>query len=165
MAFSVDTISPAVVDTCGGNVVTLTGTFVQGGTYTVICVAADSPHQPVLSNAYRYKPRTSVVLSADGYPLCYSGQGGMGTSCQSLDGLTLQFASPRVKPGPLSVIVTETATGDNLYAFGVDGLTAKAPFIASMTFTLRSTLPLAYATGPRNINAIAVPDPLAQVDI
>lgn len=165
MAFQVDTLSPARVDTCGGNVVTLTGSFVQGAAYTVICVPADSANLPVLSNAYMRKPRAAQPSDPQGYPLCYSGKAGSGVYCVSQDGLSIQFATPAVRPGPLSVIVTEQATGLNAYAFGIDGLTAMPPFISSMTFTLRTTLPLAYSAGPRNVAAIAAPDPTAQVDI
>ncbi|RYF12553.1 MAG: hypothetical protein EOO40_00990 [Deltaproteobacteria bacterium] len=161
----VDTITPATVDTCGGNVVTLTGVFKQGGAYTVVCLPSDAPNQPSLSNAYRHKARAVQAITPYGFKLCYSGKAGQGVFCRCTDGQTLQFVTPRVKPGPLNVIVTDAATGENAYAYGVDGLTAAAPFLSSMTYTLRSTLPLAYATGPRHVMAIAVPDIFAQVDI
>lgn len=144
MAFSVATISPSVVDTCGGNIVTLTGSFVQGGAYTVSCVNTGS---------------TSAATA------CYSGVAGSGASCVSPDGLTVQFASPMADPGLITVVVTEVSTGTYASVFGVDGLLAMPPFLSSMTYTLRSTLPLSYNTGPRSIPSIPVPSATAAVSV
>jgi hypothetical protein len=156
-SFSVTGFAPEVVDTCGGDRVTVSGCFQPGVAYTVTAVATGTASPP-LTNAMRHHAK-----DANGYPLAYSGAMGQGAYCYSSDGSTISFAAPRVAPGAVDVTITETDTGEN--AFFVGAYSALPPFVSSMTFTLRSSLPLNYATGPRSIDALPLPDDSRPVTI
>lgn len=156
-AFRVSGFAPAIVDTCGGDIVTVTGYFQMGVAYTVTAVATGQASPP-LTNLMRRR-----AVDANGYPQAYSGTMGQGPFCFSADGTSISFAAPRVAPGSVDVTIFESDTAEN--AFFVGAYSALPPFVSSHTFTLRSSLPLIYATGPRGIDALPLPDDSRPVSI
>lgn len=158
MAFTLSGLGRSVVDTCGGDLVTVYGSFTQGASYTVEATS-EGQNSPPLSNAVR-RARAAGTQQAT---LAYSGTAQSGVCCVSRDGQSIQFAAPASPPGPVNLTVTEVATG---YQLPWDGaLQALPAFISSFTFTLRSSLPLNYATGPRSIDAVPVPSSTQAVAI
>ena len=132
MAFSLTSVSPAIVSAAGGYLIEIVGAFELGNRYQV------------------YLGNTGTTLD----PVCYSGVRGQGSVVYPLSAVLMRAYTPRVASDTSAYTVT-VLNLDTLEGHVLAGsVTAEKVQYQSTVFGLRGVAPPRWKTGPRTLESV-----------
>ena len=123
MALALTSVSPELLDSQGGTIITVEGTFDTSVAHRVFLGPAGTVDDPP----------------------CYSGVIGMGLDVYSPDGLTIQFVSPPGEKGANFVTVDDSSTTET------EPVTLVEQSWKSKVHIMRKNCPKWYETGARSL--------------